>query len=393
MLKGINISGRSSTQQSPPKQAPFAEVHGHDTVPTRDICQLPIELWIQILEMLLGEPGIPYYDCNVCNFPIYQVLFGSSARIETEVTAFCNNYRSMRLVCRTWMRIVGPTTKALVKGIPTLEPAGLKKLAIWSDAEKTLIWPHWWNNRSFWSQLTTLVLADVLNGSIYYLPADLLIFCSGELQTLRSIYLDHKGRDIDFWHRLTTVFPLLVSLTFTGVSGDAILNSEKLEILDIEWNDRIEYHLPSLKHCSLRHVSYNAEFVRFLEDHGERLESLLLTTPYLLNVPCEDRLDSEDTFWRYLPNLRTIGIMVTYEGMDQFRGPPSGSSVTGLRLFMAPVPWIRAIKVTPRQVQSKLSQLPWVQRLYVDADSFTSLEHTFLQEVCEARSIIYTILS
>lgn len=129
-----------------------------------------------------------------------------------------------------------------------------------------------------------------------------------EFPQLRSLSIASSRVPPNFWTRLKKGFSQLISLTLLcPVNQSGSLSLPRLKILDIVWHPDIALNLPSLRHCSLRHLKRMASIAPFLRAHGERLESLLFSQPWtpLNYIPSDSRLD--DSIWIMCPNLSTLG--------------------------------------------------------------------------------------
>lgn len=371
----LNPGSESSFERSSPAQLGESGI-----ISAQKNVQLPTELWIEILEIVLESQAIPYNRCNSSNFPIYR-SFTRPLRMKEATTVPQKDYRCIRLVCRSWANLA--------------DLSSMGRLAVWSENEFS------GNNHRLRSclkaapQLTTLVLymksKSTNQNPLGTWPADLLLKNSVSLLSLRSLSMDHKGVSSNYWAQFQVAFPLLVSLTFRGklrVNGPIYL--PKLEILDVIWDWSTVYQFPSLKHCFFCYIYYSDGFSQFLKYHGERLESLILfMEPYTC---ARDRkvLDSEDSLWRFLPNLRTIGMSVDHITIDALQGPSRNTQLTTLSLFLKHVRAARDVSLM--QIRNKLAMLPWVRRLYIYAETFTDRDHASLREICKAHNVTYTAL-
>jgi hypothetical protein len=242
--------------------------------------------------------------------------------------------------------------------------------------------------------ITTLVLSNKAfhrRGAMLF-----LVFGIGMSQrllpALRSFAVDAGPfPPPDVYSRLQAAFPLLASLTFLSNPSPkfwlgmnvlpASFTLSHLQQLDIDWSHSVTFRFPELKHVCIRNIIPDAFFLRFLNAHGQQLESFLMPDPYWP----PDEVDKEQEFWNLCPNLSTFGS--SYSSLTQIHGPPPSHPLKYLRIF----PASRSSKTADihRGLTELRSKFPRLERIFMN--KHTPLYKPII-EYCTAQGLAYNIV-
>ena len=241
---------------------------------------LPVELWAIIIHYVLDAAIIPYCQ-PTRSCAAYQGYL---------VPCFDNNeWHSLRLVCHTWARLVGPPSHFTY----CLNDRGIEPF-------RGII-----RTPDIARRLTCLTLEDDDDGDV----TRLLLDSSSNFPAVRSLSLDlfmSFGNTFN-WQSLSTGYPLLVYLFISGAPRPTeAITFKYLEYLIVpnrRWTNSWvsspttgNFCLPSIKNLAFEHDDDYIE--RLLQDHGRQLHSLTLTSSYSFT----------EGFWEKVPNLLTLDV-------------------------------------------------------------------------------------
>jgi hypothetical protein len=362
----------------------IASKRGHRTSSEQRVPPLPVELWTAILKLILNESAEPYKYCTANTFPLYQAYyFNACLQLDTNQ---CIDRRNIRLVCRTWYHISGPPRRA---GLQTLKQPPRPQIChinVYHSMVHLVGWVYAAQN------ITTLVLSNKAfnkrRGVLFFLFRISQRF----LPALRSFAVDAGPfPPAHVYPHLQATFPLLVSLTFLSnprpnywLDMNALPTSftlSHLRQLDIDWSHSVTFQFPELKHLCIRNIIPDTFFMRFLNDHGQQLESFLMPNPYWY----PDELDKEQEFWDLCPNLLTFGS--SYSSLTQIQGPLASHPLKHLRIFLPSS--LRMTADIDRELSKLRPKFPRLKRIFIN-------NHTPLckpiMEYCMAQGLAYAIV-
>jgi hypothetical protein len=174
--------------------------------------KLPAELWLVIFDLLIGPSLSPAALCNLTNFPEISLHL----RHPREYAPIEHPYLQLRLICRAFKDLLGPSPYFFVKNATNPIPATATAVytflneAPLSHLRRVLRDPY----RA--RRIVTLYIT-CHNSRESMVPFDFLCESSRALAGLRNLtlsifYIHPRPLKVQIWSRINKAFPLLVSL-------------------------------------------------------------------------------------------------------------------------------------------------------------------------------------
>ncbi|KAG8752177.1 hypothetical protein FRC14_007270 [Serendipita sp. 396] len=371
--------------------------------------KLPPELWGIIIDFVLDEVRHPYRYCTPATFLEYQSRFALTGKLENDTTL--DNWKHIRLVCRTWTGLAGSQPHVNIKRVALgITNASTQSVRIFSIRNETAapgferpglivlrrtlntpgsVFPAWNGASSItihkevgkqpqirafllrpeMNSLTTIILGD----GYYQWGLGTLLENPSSFRNVRCLSLPIVNGDSSFWEDLQDGYPQLVSLTIRQYTGGAIgrYTFENLEILDVSLWKSFRLSCPSLKHLTVRHGSPE-HVMELLMDHGNQLESLILGGSVASAVAAHS-----GNVWAMIPNVRTFGRLVK----APFPVPPVGHPLQHLRLLSHRHP------VDIGYVLKELESHPGITHIHIESKFFKSGNTKLLRARCLAHNV------
>jgi hypothetical protein len=338
---------------------------------------LPPELWIIIIDLVIGALINPADSCTYENF-LDVVHYLRYPRPRSSVIP---SYRKLRLVCRAFNDLLKTPPRLFVDRVNTKIPAGTRALYTSRLFDSLGCLHRLLEDPSRSRQIVTLdipcdVVEDIHGLSLFAI----LVNNSDRLSGVRNLAFDvvHASKyllDAHFWNTINRAFPALVCLvlrpSFTlGVVMPAeaeenrTVTFEKLEILVV--GHALLYdglNFPLLRHVALGLC--NRKVIETLA-RSPLLESVLLRT--ILHEENQETINLSS-----FQKLKLLGIPVYADTVVPL--PPDyahhlcihvPSSVTGLAL----VEWVKKVPShfpKLQQIALDLTGLAWAQRISIES--------------------------
>jgi hypothetical protein len=336
---------------------------------------LPPELWLLIFDFAILSSLNPAAQCSYIKFPEISLHL----RFPSVHAPIEDPYGQLRLVCRDFKALLGPSPHFFVKSEKSSIPSTARAIYIPSHRSPLRCLQRVLEDPYKSRRIVTLHITCT-NFSEHILPFDYLCQRPHALSSVRSltlgIFYHHPFRlNIRLWGRINKAFPLLVCLVLRPVlqppeampiEGDDKESSvifQRLEILDMG----CIIPCPRLRCPLLRHAALNHSSPQALEilTHSPLLESLLLR-----GVDRDIRMDL-----RLLPQLRLLGLPT--------RGPhltlplPPNYPLYHLCVYM--VPPIYAIQDILSWVKTVPTKFPSISRISIDLSMLTPTDRLSIQ--------------
>ncbi|KAG8751028.1 hypothetical protein FRC14_008188 [Serendipita sp. 396] len=264
---------------------------------------LPIELWSIIIDFILDEMRHPYWYCRPGDFPEYKARFNAADTLKGGLEL--EDWKIIRLVCRTWKQLAGPQTLLHLTDTPRdistrhdVFKGAIRILSHGRTTERCML-RNVARDITISPNLTTIILGEYRNWE----SVEVLLDNPSSFPNLRCLSLLSTRCRRPFWKCIEDGYPQLVSLTIRyfvdGITGDYTLKN--LEILDTTFWRGFRLSCPSLKHCSIRYGCTDS-VMEFFVEHGHQLESIIFEDYVDL-----DGMTRPDRIWSIFPNIQTIG--------------------------------------------------------------------------------------
>ncbi|CAG8600070.1 16184_t:CDS:2, partial [Acaulospora colombiana] len=324
--------------------------------------RLPVELWGIILWYVMEPVISPHTYCDSYSYPELHLRLYKMPQPDFQDWFRC------RLVCRTWLEILGPyphLTFSNKKGvIPYVNRKGITSMSFNRYSLLFEIPPD--QCQELMSRLTVLRIQQFSgwfpppNSTYLHMPID--------FSNVRCLFISGADTWPYFWPGLTEACPNLVSLTIQGkVYTSGMINLPHLESLAIHPEKlavevEVVWALPNLRHLSLYGPFYPE---RLLEHHGPLLHTLMIHSShpgYQLNP----------TFWDHFISLRTIGVWA--RPGQTLVPPPPQHPLRHLTIFLEKEEPLRL-----ELVKESLVSFPIIRDLSVQIPDIRKQEKTKLQ--------------
>ncbi|KAG8782879.1 hypothetical protein FRC15_006131 [Serendipita sp. 397] len=353
--------------------------------------RLPPELWGIVINFVVDEIRHPYRYCTPATFPQYQARFFLAGRLEKDSTL--DDWKSVRLVCRTWKELAGSQPHAKIRRQQLESTTGsldeVSSIIVNFTATTQAEMRNFLLPPAISSTLTTIIFGP----DYTQYGVDILLDNPSAFRTVRCLSLPSAGFRRQFWQELQDGYPQIVSLTirnFVG-NGRGRYTFENLEILDVNAWGIFRLSCPSLKHFSCRY-DCSEPVAEFLREHGHQLESFFWDS-YSVN-PSEMWLKeghsvnnsemwirapwaSGKHVWKLFPNLQTLGLEVKM----LFSSPPPEHPLRGLRILS------HYHSVTMGSVLQTIQSFPGVTHIHVRPSDLHPDTMDDLRARCAERSV------
>ncbi|KAG8790604.1 hypothetical protein FRC16_000805 [Serendipita sp. 398] len=333
---------------------------------------LPPELWKIVIDLLIDEIRHPYRYCTPTTFPQYQVRFNLADKLEKDPTL--EDWKNIRSVCWAWRELAGPQPTLYLRHFQqdALNEAAFKDIStilIHSQLEEDIILEALVQYPAICRNLTTLVFGE----NTYDLTLDILFDNSSSFPSLRCLSISNTVCNRRFWQAIQDEYPQLISLTLRQNLSDfaGTYALQNLEMLELQiWGD-FQLSCPSLKHLAVNQ-GRTEKVVKFLMEHGDQLESLILGDSITFAVVAHS-----ENVWAMVPNIRTLGRLA---GVS-FPVPPAGHPLQHLRLSA----YRRSLDID--YVLMELELWPGITHIYIQPASLRSGHMKSLRALCLERSV------
>ncbi|KAG8816222.1 hypothetical protein FRC18_001120 [Serendipita sp. 400] len=290
-----------------------------DTVKDPKDVQLPVEIWMVIIEIILDEHRRPYHYCTPETFPQFQMhlvycnRFNDYGKLEA-----LYDWRNVRAVSKLWNHLArGPPYLTLSDASDYL-PQWTSSIFIRENLDFSAFLQRVIDDSSLTLNINTLAFA----GHIADNKVDLLFEKASLFPALKYLAIRRRVCGERFWKNIGRVFPHLVALSVRTIIDGAISEEpvvlEKLEILSLEGALPPALVLPSLKHIYLPKCPNLSNSL--WRHHGHQIESLLITG-------ATRKWGAQ--IWETFPNVKVFGDR-TYRDIPS---PPDHHPLQHLRIF------------------------------------------------------------
>jgi hypothetical protein len=343
--------------------------------------KLPAELWLAIFDLLIVPSLSPAALCNVTNFPVLSLHL----RHPREYAPIEYPYAQLRLICRAFRDLLGPSPYFFVRNTTESIPATARVIYTPLHQAPTGYLQRVLRDPYRARRIVTLYITCTRSEE-HILPLDSLCGSSRALVSLRNLtlsifYLHAHPLKIRLWSRIKKAFPLLVCLVLLSalkrVEAFPVHTAhetspvifEHLQILDMGcFVPSPRLRLPVLRHAALNHCSQR--------DLKILLHSPLLESLHLRGIEYGARIDLSS-----LPQVLSLGIPVTGDTLPL--PLPPDYPLCHICLYMPSIcspqwmiSWVTDIPTLYPAISCitiDLTMLPelhhaWIRRVFIDVD-------------------------
>jgi hypothetical protein len=295
----------------------------------------PTELWLHILDFVVGDSIGTQQHCNYTNFPETILHLRAPWIYPPPIETIW--LRNLRLVCQTFNSLLRQSPYYIMKDINKPIPSGTRALYIYPIWPTQELFQRLLNEPSKSHRIVSLSVPGPESGLTTTPPLMFDFLCSNAnlLPNLQSLTLSlcfYPAKDPGTpkpWSRLNEAFPNLTSLVLRGSVRWTLevqpVSFQKLEILDLGDMSLPDptISFPTLRHAVLGDLSFNP--VKTLTRSG-RLESLLF----------RDASAGAEFDWDLVPKLRLLGIPSSV--VEVFPPTPRAHPLHRLHIFVGIIP-------------------------------------------------------
>lgn len=282
--------------------------------------ELPPEIWVEIFAWILESLNEPKLYCPIHGLtaPSYGMSVGNK-----------KDWCSLRLVCRSWAEIAGPS-----RHVSLTDANSYIHTRIWSIDFSQIVGDRgeteFLRLMEIPSICPNLTSISLINARVVALQptsqptsttitrVDRFLDSVHSFAMVRSLCLRFEERLEDsfhLWSRLQRGCPLLIDLAIYGwfsfrSTDEIIFNHLESFIFKphIMWQTPV-LRLPSIKHLAVLTNGFNLS--QILKDYGTQLETLTIHT---------NLIEMEGQLWSYLPNI--LNLDISYSAINAIRAIP-----------------------------------------------------------------------
>jgi hypothetical protein len=251
---------------------------------------LPPEIWLIIFDTVIEEAIISLEHCDYTTYSLIQSFLSSSYSHRRLYDSYCR----LRLVCRRFNALLGDRpSQSFTDSTPFPLPPTTRALYINLYAVSALHFRHLLAEPTAYRRLVYLDVTCVVNQRMYgtHLSEFLAVSARQAFPNVRRLSLrivtlywgPRDWKEISFWTRLHSSFPLLVTLVITAAQyGSQVLSEMAWKVVTFEMMETlylegtIEYsgcYFPRLRHASISSTSHFS--TKPLFEISPHLESLI----------------------------------------------------------------------------------------------------------------------
>ncbi|KAG8777260.1 hypothetical protein FRC15_011447 [Serendipita sp. 397] len=328
--------------------------------------QLPIEIWMVIIEFALDEYRRPYLYCTAKTFPQFQVHLAWCNRFDNLGRAeILGDWKNIRAVSRPWNHLArGPPYLILSDAsdhiIKRTSSIFIKEKVEFSSCLQRVL-----DDPSLTLNVTALAFDGRTPENMLNLLFDNTLFFPG----LKYLAIRAKIHGKVFWPHIGRAFPHLVALSIRTTVNDAIPEApvvlKRLEILSLEGALPPVLVLPSLKHIYISKCQYLSH--PFWRHHGHHIESLLVTG-------AASKWQAQ--IWEIFPNVEIFGDR-SYCGIPS---PPDHHPLRHLRIFAKLGGYYDRTIAT-------IANFPRITHVHITRNCMRKADMTNLLEFCQQKGL------
>ncbi|KAG8862205.1 hypothetical protein FRC20_011309 [Serendipita sp. 405] len=328
--------------------------------------QLPIEIWMVIIEFVLDEYRRPYLYCTAETFPQFQLHLSWCNRFndlgKVEILGY---WRNIRAVSRLWNHLARGPPYLILNDAHDHVPKGTSSILIKEKTEFSSFIQRALDDPNLTLNVTTIAFVGYRADN----KAHLLFNNANLFPVLKCLMVDARFGGGMLWRHVGRAFPHLVALSVRTAINEATPEEsmvlEKLEVLSLDGALPPGLVLPSLKHIyipncpDLSHILW--------KNHGHQVESLLVTGA---------TRKWQAQIWETFPNIKVFGD----RSYCDIPGPPDHHPLQYLPIFSESAK-------SYEQTTSIVSRFPGITHLHITHEFMEDADLNKLLEFCQEKSL------